>query len=69
MVTVYSNHCVMCDALKDMLDKKHIDYKLITDVDYMTKLGLTHMPVLELEDGTRLRYPDAVKWVNKNSTN
>lgn len=65
MIKLYTNHCPACGNLKELLDAKKIQYEEVDDVQYMLSIGLSHMPMLELEDGTRLKYAQALKWVNE----
>lgn len=46
---LYSNNCVKCKILKEILDKNKIDYELETDEDKMKSLGFDFMPVLKYE--------------------
>jgi len=65
MIKLYTNHCPLCNTLKELLDEKKIQYEEVDDVQLMLSLGLTHMPMLEIENGERLKYPQALKWVNQ----
>ena len=63
MITLYTNHCPLCNALKDLLDQEKIQYEEVTDEQFMLSLGITRTPVLEVNKGEFLKYPDALKWV------
>lgn len=65
MITVYSKPgCPKCSTLKKKLDMKGVPYDVIDDIDYMIELGLMELPILELEDGQRFNFKDAIGWVN-----
>lgn len=63
MITLYTNHCPLCNALKDLLDQEKIQYEEVTDEQFMLSLGITRTPVLEVNKGEFLKYRDALKWV------
>ena len=61
---VYSTDCPKCKVLIQKLNAKNIHYNIITDMDQMMKKGLSSAPALELDDGTLLKFSDAIAWVN-----
>lgn len=61
-VVLYSNHCVQCKVLEDLLKKHNIKYSVVDDVNTMLNLGLTHMPVLEI-DGKFMQFKDAYNYI------
>lgn len=61
-VVLYSNHCVQCKVLEDLLKKHNIKYSIVDDVNTMLNLGLTHMPVLEI-DGKFMQFKDAYNYI------
>lgn len=71
MVVLYSNHCPLCNRLKEVLDEAKIDYKEENDLEVMDSLGIDRTPQLgvdiiveEEERRILLKYPSALKWVN-----
>ena len=50
-ITVYSNKCPNCKLLEEFLDKKHVEYDLVSDVQEMINKGFDHVPMVEI-DGT-----------------
>ena len=67
MIILYTNHCPLCNALKDKLNEKKIDYVEETDVNKMIELGLANspMPRLKVPDSdTILTYKEALQWIN-----
>ena len=65
MTIVYSKPgCPKCSTLKKKMDMKGLAYTVIDDIDYMTQLGFMELPILELEDGQRYNFKDAIGWVN-----
>lgn len=71
MVILYSNHCPLCNRLKEVLDGAKIDYKEENDLAVMDSLGIDRTPQLGVDiivEGEErrilLKYPSALKWVN-----
>jgi len=64
MLRLYSTNCPKCKVLETKLNNKNISYEVCTDIDEMRLLKIMSAPVLEMEDGSRLNFTDAVKWVN-----
>lgn len=60
---LYSTGCPRCEVLKAKLSNKNIEYKEITNEEYMLSIGLDEMPVLEV-DGDRMNFVEANKWIN-----
>lgn len=63
MITLYTTGCPKCRILTKKLKDKNIAYMEVTDVDEMLKMGMSEVPVLEV-DGKRMSFGEAVKWVN-----
>lgn len=64
-VVLYSTGCPRCKILKSKLDKKGITYSVVDDVDKMLSMGMTTMPVLEV-DGVRMSFKEAINWINND---
>lgn len=64
MIKLYSIGCPQCGILEAKLEAKNIKTEKISDQDTIIALGMRSVPILELEDGTRLVFKDAVDWVN-----
>ena len=62
-VVLYSTGCPRCKILKSKLDKKGITYSVVDDVDKMLNMGMTVVPVLEV-DGVRMSFKEAINWIN-----
>lgn len=58
---LYSTNCPKCFMLERALTKKGVEYTVETNVGKMIALGITSVPVLELDDGTRLTYEKAMQ--------
>ena len=56
--------CGMCNTIKRMLQLKHIEYEDCEDTEVMKKLGITHPPVLEVDD-TLLQGTEIRDWLNQ----
>ena len=64
MLKLYSTNCPKCKVLETKLKQKNIDYEVCTDIERMKSLKIMSAPILEMDDGNRLNFADAVKWVN-----
>lgn len=64
-IILYSSHCPRCKVLEDKLAKKNISYTLFDDVQNMIELGITSVPVFEV-DGVKMEFRDANKWINEH---
>ena len=62
-VTLYTIDCFNCKRLEKKLEQAHIQYNVCKNQDTMSKLGMSHMPVLQV-DNTYLDFKDAIQWVN-----
>lgn len=65
MMKLYSlKGCPMCDHAKEVLAKKNIPFEQVMDADLMTAKGITHVPVLETEDGNLLSGRSLIQYLN-----
>ena len=64
MITLYTIDCMSCLRLEKKLNENNIQYNVCKDTDLMVSLGMTSMPILQIEDGTFLNFKEAVKWIN-----
>lgn len=65
MIKLYSlKGCPMCSHAKEVLVAKHIPYEQIMDADIISAKGITHVPVLETEDGNLLSGKSLVQYLN-----
>lgn len=62
-VILYSNHCVKCNILKELLDKNKVKYSIEDNIEKLKNLGFTHMPMLGV-DGKYLNYKDAYNYLS-----
>ena len=67
MIVVYSTGCPKCGVLERKLNEKSISYEMCTDVDKMLGLGITSVPVLDV-DGKMMDFQEAVKWINEQGS-
>ena len=63
-IILYSSHCRRCKVLEDKLAKKNVSYTLFDDVQKMIELGITSVPIFEV-DGIKMEFRDANKWINE----
>lgn len=66
MITLYSNGCPNCMALKAELDKSNIEYIVCSDIDTMINMGLNELPVLEV-NGKLMNNNEAIDWIKKGA--
>lgn len=55
--------CPMCEMLASKLDEAGIEYVKITGQDVMKIQNITHVPMLETEDGKMLGLADAMRYI------
>lgn len=63
-IRLYSTGCPRCHVLESKLNSKNISFELFDDKDKMIDMGLTNVPILEV-DGDMMDFKSAVKWVNE----
>lgn len=56
--------CGQCKVLKKKLGNKNISFTVVEDIEKMLELGIQGVPVLQLDDGTKLIQTSAIKWVD-----
>ena len=61
-VILYSTGCPKCTVLKNKLYDKNIKFAENNSVNDMLSLGITQVPVLEV-DGTKMNFKEAVNWI------
>jgi glutaredoxin-related protein len=72
MVVLYSNHCPLCNRLKEVLDNAGVLYEEVNDIATMEALGIDRTPMLRVDTETEpemLKYAAALKWVEQRGTN
>lgn len=62
-VILYSTGCPKCNVLTNKLNEKEVKYETINDVEVMTNLGISQVPVLSV-NGVLLPFNKAINWVN-----
>ena len=63
MIRLYSTKgCPMCDRAKEVFAKTSTPYESIMDRDILMYKGITHVPVLELEDGNMISGPALARY-------
>lgn len=62
-IVIYSTGCPKCKVLELKLKQKNIQYKEVTDVEEITKLGIFSVPQLSI-NGEVLDFGKAINWVN-----
>lgn len=62
-IILYTTHCPKCNILKAKLDEKNISYTECDNVEFMKDMGVTTVPVLNVNNEL-LGFKAAVDWVN-----
>lgn len=62
-VILYSTGCPRCKVIARKLDDKGIKYSIVDKVDVVLELGITNVPVLEVDD-RKMEFKEAINWVN-----
>lgn len=62
-VVLYTIGCPKCKILEKKLEAKNIKYEIFTNEEEMLRQGITHLPMLKLDDEL-LDFGKAVKWIN-----
>lgn len=65
-IILYTTGCPRCHVLESKLNSKNISFEMFDDKDKMIDMGLTNVPVLEV-DGNRMNFKEAVDWINKEN--
>lgn len=63
-IILYTTHCPKCNILKAKLDEKNISYTEYDNVEFMKDMGITTVPVLNINNKL-LEFKSAVDWVNQ----
>ena len=63
MIVLYSTGCPICEIMKKKLIEKNISFTVNSDINSMLELGITAVPVLEVE-GQLLKTKEAMEWIN-----
>lgn len=63
-IILYSTHCPLCMVLEKKLKEKNIEYVEINDINEMSKLGFTSVPVLKVND-EYMNFFNAKKWIEE----
>ena len=65
MMTLYSlKGCPMCEVAKEKLKGRSIPFNYVTDAEVISAKGITHVPVLETEDGNLLSGKPLMQYLN-----
>ena len=63
-ITLFSTGCPQCQILESKLQDKGLDYTIINDIEKMKQLGMTRVPILQIDDGPLMDMSTANKWIN-----
>lgn len=62
MITLYTINCPNCKILEERLRLRGIKFETCSDADKMLSMGMSTMPVLEV-DNTFMNFQQAFAWV------
>ena len=66
MIKLYSlKGCPMCDHAKEVLTAKNISFEQVMDPGVIAGKGISHVPVLETEDGNLLSGRSLILYLNR----
>ena len=65
-VIFYTNHCPCCEVLRAKLVDAGVSFEIVSDVDQMLAMGITHLPMLSV-DNEMMNYPAALMWVKERT--
>lgn len=63
-IILYTIGCPNCERLEEKLNAFNIKHEVCEDRELMTSKGITHSPVLEV-DNVQMSFKEAMKWVNE----
>lgn len=66
MITLYSTGCPRCLEMKELLDRAHITYTLVSNAEDILGAGIGRVPVLDV-DGELMESKEAKRWINLQS--
>lgn len=61
--------CPKCQVLKEKLESKNIAFEINKDEAVMAQLGITQVPVLQIDNGELLEFSAANKYINNLEEN
>ncbi len=64
MVTLYSTNCPKCKIIEAKLKQLGFEYKVITDIEEMKKLGITTAPVMFV-DNKKYDFNNSIRYLKE----
>lgn len=55
----------MCHMLAKKMEENNVPFERCMDIDEMEKKGITHVPILETDDGQMLSLAEALQYIAK----
>ncbi len=62
IIFYHTETCPQCKMVEMLLNKEHIEYKSVMDVELMQQKGIDHTPALDV-DGTIMFGKDIINWI------
>lgn len=66
-ITLYSTHCPQCQVIEKKLTMANFTFEVIDNVDTMRELGMTQLPMLQIDDLAPMSFKEANKWIKENT--
>jgi len=62
-ITLYTTeHCPVCNMVKNTLKKKGVEFNIVNDIEIMTMKGFKSAPMLEVDESI-MNAKDAINWI------
>lgn len=66
MIKIYGlNGCPMCQRVKEACVMHGVEHQYIKDENILREKGISHVPVIELDDGTMISGRGIIDFMNK----
>ena len=66
-ITLYSTHCPQCQVIEKKLNMANLAFEVIDDTNIMRDLGMTQLPILQIDDLAPMNFKEANKWIKENT--
>lgn len=65
MILFSKQDCPLCSVAKIKLNNADIQYNVCEDENKMKELGITMLPVLQLDSGQKLSFQEIIEYLQK----
>lgn len=63
-IILYTTGCPRCKVLEKKLEMKGLAYDTIEDINIMTALGISSVPMMQVDGSEIMDFAQANKWIN-----